>query len=287
MQNFKDPWKTEFFYVSNIVKGVPPYSFSSDCFKSMYSSALSSQSEDIAEISVCPCFPTTRHSPSHSTSSPRSFNFCTISRILSVSEVGSTVTITAAKHCSTGDASSDKYSSSHVPASSGISSIHIPASTVKYRVVRVIECVRPAWGVVSFVRPFGRDDVNAFTRDSFPDLGRPRISILRLETVIPQVVGRGRRNLESLRKRDCRKGMDDSAADFRTFKLLPRTHASCVPTVGGLSVSKTVTSGFKDRKSFLRIHMAIDTGSAPQRVSGRNVSRSRTIKSCPPGIVTQ
>ena len=44
-----------------------------------------------------------------------------------------------------------------------------------------MECVRPAWGVLSWVRPSGREDVKAFTRDSFPDFGRPRIRIFRVD----------------------------------------------------------------------------------------------------------
>src|SRR5277367_4390995 len=51
-----------------------------------------------------------------------------------------------------------------------------------------MECVRPAWGVDSWIRPFGREAVSALTRDSFPDFGRPRISIFFRDGVVSIVL---------------------------------------------------------------------------------------------------
>src|SRR5437667_8140403 len=107
----------------------------------MYSKVLSSHSVANSTRGFSgDCLPTTRHIPSHSTSSPLLFNFFTNSK--SCGEVELVVLIvrmTAARVRSTGVASSDRYSFNHVSVSSGISSIQIPASVEKYRVVKVIE----------------------------------------------------------------------------------------------------------------------------------------------------
>jgi len=84
----------------------------------------------------------------------------------------SMVNIIAARLCRTGVASSERYSFSYLAESScGISSIHIPTSYEKYRVVKLMEWVRPACDVEFSFRPSGRDEVKALTRESFPDLG--------------------------------------------------------------------------------------------------------------------